>query len=283
MQEFERRQALADFLREKRAQLSPTEVGLSPGGRRRAVGLRREDVAQLANIGFSWYVSLEQGRDIHPSISVLESLAQALKLTSNERRHLFLLAGQSLPPHVWEEQVNPVLQHMLDEVYPLPAYVLGYRWDYLAWNRAAELVFAIAPSASPYPYNMLWRIFAHPNHQERSPDWEEVARGALAEFRASSARYPGDVRFEELIEDLKRVSPEFRQWWPHHEVRRVRDGQKVVEHATLGHLEFEHLTLQVPSDPDVILVMYLPTSETREKLHRFLADKETSSGFRESR
>src|SRR6266852_9763447 len=97
MQDSERRQALADFLRKRRARLSPADVGLPPGMRRRTPGLRREEVAQLASMGTSWYIWLEQGRDVHPSAQVLESLAQALQLTPNERRHLFYLAGQALP------------------------------------------------------------------------------------------------------------------------------------------------------------------------------------------
>src|SRR5579859_1594818 len=137
MQESERRQALADFLRKRRASLSPIDVGLPEGMRRRTPGLRREEVAQLANIGTSWYVWLEQGRDVHPSPQVLECLAQALRLTLNERRHLFLLAGQALPPQAFpaEEQVSLALQHVLDNLNPMPAYVMGRRWDYLAWNR----------------------------------------------------------------------------------------------------------------------------------------------------
>src|SRR5215472_7722159 len=108
MHKSERRQVLADFLRQRRARLAPADVGLPPGLRRRTPGLRREEIAQLANIGTSWYVWLEQGRDVHPSAQVLESLAQALRLTANERRHLFLLAGQALPPHIFpsEERVS---------------------------------------------------------------------------------------------------------------------------------------------------------------------------------
>src|SRR5579872_6765270 len=127
MQERERRQALADFLRKQRARLAPTDVGLPAGIRRRTPGLRREEVAQLASIGTSWYVWLEQGRDVHPSEQVLESLSRALRLTPNERRHLFLLSGQSLPPQerYVEEHVSPALQQILDDLNPTPAYVMG--------------------------------------------------------------------------------------------------------------------------------------------------------------
>ena len=271
MHESERRQALADFLRQRRACLSPAEVGLPPGMRRRTPGLRREEVAQLANMGTSWYVWLEQGRDVHPSAQVLESLAQALRLTLNERRHLFLLAGQPLPPHAsfLEERTSPEFQQVLDDLNPTPAYAVGRRWDLLAWNKAADGLFAISEASSLYARNLVWRLFTSPTMRER-PNWEQVARGTLAEFRTASARYPGDRWFEELIEDLKRVSPEFRRWWPHHDVRSALDGRKVMEHPTLGHLEFEHLTLQVLSNPDVRIMIYTPLAETRAKLQRFL-------------
>src|SRR5260370_32520294 len=136
MHESGRRQALADFLRKRRASLYPIEVGLPAGTRCRTPGLRREEVAQLANMGTSWYVWLEQGRDVHPSAQVLESLARVLRLTPNERRHLFLLAGQPLPPSASpaEESIGSALQHVLDDLNPSPAYVLGRRYDYLAWN-----------------------------------------------------------------------------------------------------------------------------------------------------
>jgi transcriptional regulator with XRE-family HTH domain len=271
MHESERRQALADFLRQRRAHLSPIDVGLPHGVRRRTPGLRREEVAQLANMGTSWYVWLEQGRDVHPSAQVLESLAQALRLTVNERRHLFLLAGQPLPPHAssLEERTSPELQQMLDDLNPTPAYAVGRRWDFLAWNKAADGLFAISEASSPYAHNLVWRLFTSPTMRER-PNWEQVARGTLAEFRTASARYPGDRWFEELIEDLKQVSPEFRRWWPHHDVRSALDGHKVMEHPTLGHLEFEHITLQVLSNPDVRIMIYTPLAETRAKLQRFL-------------
>jgi transcriptional regulator with XRE-family HTH domain len=276
MQKNERRQALADFLRKRRANLSPGEVGLLPGLRRRTPGLRREEVAQLANIGTSWYVWLEQGRDVHPSAQVLESLAQALRLTPNERRHLFLLAEQALPPPVSpaKESINPALQQMLSDLNPSPAYVLGRRYDYLAWNTAADALFAmsdtLSDTSSPYARNMVWRLFTSPTMRER-PNWEMVARATLAEFRTANARYPGDPWFEDLIEDLKQVSPEFCRWWPHHDVRSALDGHKVIEHPTLGSLEFEHLTLQVLTNPDIRIMIYTPNAVTRTTLQRFLA------------
>jgi transcriptional regulator with XRE-family HTH domain len=282
MQERERRLALANFLRQRRASLSPADVGLPPGVRRRTPGLRREEVAQLANIGASWYVWLEQGRDVHPSAQVLESLAQALRLTPNERRHLFLLAGQPPPPSgsPSEELLRPALQQMVDALDPTPACVLGSRWDYLAWNKTAESLFSIPDASSPYARNLIWQMFTNLARRE-SPYWEAVARAMLGEFRATSARYPGDAWFEELIEDLKRVSPEFREWWPHHDVRRALDGHKVIEHPTMGRLEFEHFNLQSLSDPDIKIMIYAPDAATRAKLERFLEARSVAQSQRD--
>ncbi len=268
MDESERRQVLSDFLRQRRARLTPADVGLPPGLRRRTPGLRREEVAQLANIGTSWYVWLEQGRDVHPSAQVLESLAQALRLTVNERRHLFLLAGQALPlPAPLEESVSPALQRMLDDLNPTPAYVQGRRLDYLAWNTAASALFDVSAADGPHARNAVWRLFNNPDMRAR-PWWEYYARGILAEFRAASARYPGDRWFEELIEDLKAVSPEFCRMWPHHDARSTLEGHKVMEHVALGHLEFEELTLQVLNNPDMRIVIYTPLADTRAKVQQ---------------
>lgn len=132
MDEIERRQALAAFLRTRRARLSPTAVWLPARSRRRTPGLRREEVAELANIGVSWYTLLEQGQDVHPSRPVLESVAQALKLTPAEEHHLFLLAGHTLPAQgeAEEEEVRPALQRVVDALTPHPAFVIGRRWGY---------------------------------------------------------------------------------------------------------------------------------------------------------
>ena len=168
---------------------------------------------------------------------------------------------------------------MLDDLGPAPAYVMGRRYDYLAWNKAADGLFAISEASSPYARNLVWRLFTSQTMRER-PNWEPIARATLAEFRTASAHYPGDKWFEELIEDLKQVSPEFCRWWLHHDVRGALDGHKAIEHSTLGHLEFEHLTLQVLSNPDIRIMIYTPNAVTRAKLQRFLetmASRESST------
>src|SRR5215472_8717691 len=234
MDDHERRQALAAFLRTRRARLQPAEVGLPARARRRTPGLRREEVAQLANVGVSWYTLLEQGRAIHPSREVLQSIADALHLTPDERQHLFLLADQHhlLDTDAADEQVSPALRRVLDALNPVPAYVIGRRWNYLAWNTAASHVLLLSKSVPPYDDNAVWRIFADPmsHHLLYSPNWEQAAQKVLAEFRAESARYADEEWFKRLITDLQRVSPEFRAWWPRHDVRGIAEARKEILH-----------------------------------------------------
>lgn len=204
MDETERRQALADFLRTRRARLTPAELGLPTRGRRRTPGLRREEVAELANIGVSWYTLLEQGQDVHPSTSVLESLAQALRLTPAEEHHLFLLAGYTFPAQgeTEEEELMPALQTVVDALTPHPAFVIGRRWDLLTWNRAAGWLFHFEKPYPPYSRNVIWRYF-HREFHSLDRDWEAQAQNLVAQFRADYARYPGDPSFQALLRDLQ--------------------------------------------------------------------------------
>ncbi|WP_028547810.1 helix-turn-helix transcriptional regulator [Paenibacillus sp. UNC451MF] len=277
MNDAERRQALADFLRTRRARLSPSDVQLPTGSRRRTPGLRREEIAQLANIGTSWYVSLEQGRDVNPSEQVLESLSQALRLTSAERRHLFLLAQPHAMVHQQkgpEEQVSPSLELAVQALNPHPAYVLGRRWDLLTWNQAAELVFSFSRIHPPHSKNFIWRSFTNPALRKHR-NWSLLAQSLTAQFRADSARYPGDPWFGELIEELKLLSEEFNLWWSLHDVKSVLDGHKRMEHEELGILEFEHVTLQVPGEVDQKVILYTCLPETASILAGLCSKHET--------
>jgi len=275
MNDEQRRQDLADFLRTRRTRLSPEQVGLTRGERRRTPGLRREEVAQLANVGVSWYTLLEQGRDIHPSKEVLHSIADALQLALDERHHLFLLANQPdiFEAHASNEQVSPTLYRVLEALNPVPAYVIGYRWNFLAWNTAAEHVWLLSKSVPPYDYNAIWRIFANPtSFHLYSPNWEHVAQKMLAEFRADSVPYADEEWFKCLIADLQGISPEFRTWWSRYDVRGRSDALKTIQHPVVGCLMFEHTTLQVPTMPELKIMIYtpLPETDTLQKLRQLM-------------
>jgi transcriptional regulator with XRE-family HTH domain len=285
MSDEQRRQDLADFLRTRRTHLSPEQAGIIGGGRRRTPGLRREEVAQLAHVGVSWYTLLEQGRALHPSSEVLQSIAEALHLTPDERRYLFALADQPLPgeTRVSPEEVSPALRRIVDALSPMPAYIIGRRWNFLAWNTTAEQVLSISQSVPPYKQNAIWQIFANPQiHQIYSSQWEQVAQKVLAEFRAESVHDVDEAWLKRLVADLQRVSPEFRAWWPRYEVGGRADARKDIEHPMVGDLMFEHTTLQVPARPELKLMVYtpLPNTETPEKLQYLLDQAEAIPALR---
>ena len=273
MDELERRQALAAFLRTRRARLQPADVGLPARSRRRTPGLRREEVAELANIGVSWYTLLEQGHDVHPSRQVLESLAQALRLTTAEEQHLFRLSSQELPAKmlVEAEQVTPALQRVVDALTPHPAFVIGRRWDVLTWNRVADLLFHFHELCPPHSRNVVWRFFMRGEIHTSDRDWEKQAQNLVAQFRADYARYPGDASFHEVIEDLQRVSPQFRLWWEQQDVRGLPDGPRTMDHPTLGVLEFDHVTFQTSITPDLRVKVYAASPLTVSKLEQILS------------
>ena len=211
-------------------------MGLPGGGRRRTPGLRREEVAHLAGVGTTWYTWLEQGRDVRASLDVLEALARALHLTQAERSHLVLLGrGEEAPPCKNPvERVSPTLRRLIEGLGANPAYILGRRWDYLAWNDAAAALlgdFGAVPRAAR---NHLWLTFTDPVRREMFSDWERSARTLVAKFRADSARHIGDPEFESLIAALRKSSPEFAHAWERHEVSRGGEGRKDLSHPAGG-------------------------------------------------
>ena len=259
-----RLQELGDFLRTRRARLTPEDVGLLRGSRRKTPGLRRAEVAQMVGVSVDWYTWLEQGRSITPSTQVLERLVQTLRLDANERTHLFLLAQQQAPPALLLETeiVSPALQHFLDQFGTRPAFVSGRRWDILAWNDAGCAAFGDFRRMTTRERNTVWGIFTNPLSRQFVVDWEEDARHILAQFRSSCGRYPGDAQLTELIHDLMLSSPEFRAWWPDHEVRSGQEGRKTLNHPQVGYLLFERLTFQVFDTPDLKVTVYTPLEET---------------------
>lgn len=266
----ERRSELSDFLRTRRAKIMPSDVGLADGARRRTPGLRREEVALLASIGATWYTRLEQGLPINVSTEVLDNIARALRLTSDERRHLHLLAG--IAPTVTapdEERVSELVRRVLDGLDPLPAYVRGRRWDILAWNASADALIDFSNATGP-ARNIVWRLFRDPTVRCRHGDPECTMRRALAQFRAVAAKYPNDPAFTELIDELKATSEDFRRLWAEHDVLGPSDGLKHFLHPELGEFILDHTTLELPGDGDINMVVLTaaPGSESERKLQR---------------
>jgi transcriptional regulator with XRE-family HTH domain len=270
-----RRAELADFLRRRRASISPEDVGLPGGGRRRTPGLRREEVAGLAGVGTTWYTWLEQGRDVRASLEVLESISRALRLTPAERTHLVLLGrGEDPPPcKTPAERVSVTLRRVIENLGPNPAFVLGRRWDYLAWNRAALAVLGDIERVPRAQRNHIWRHFMDPARREWLPDWERSARLLVAKFRADSAMHLGDPEFEQLILALTQSSPEFCKAWKRHEVARTGVGRKEIQHPVVGKMVFEHAVMHPAEAPDQRLTLYSPLADhdTAAKLARLLA------------
>jgi PAS domain-containing protein len=272
-----RREELADFLRTKRASLQPEDVGLPDGGRRRTPGLRREEVALLAGVGTTWYTWLEQGRDVRASLEVLEALSRALRLSPAERSHVILLGRgeQAGPCKAPAEEVSPTLRRLVENMGPGPTYLLGRRWDYLAWNKAFERVFSWEPGPDPLSRNHVWLWFMDPSRRTLcSGDWATSARLLVAKFRADNARNIGDPAFEEVISALDASSSEFRKLWKKHEVAGSGTGRKELTHPVVGPLVFDHAVFNYGDDGEQRLVVYSPSceQETRGKLARLLED-----------
>ena len=268
-----RRDELADFLRKKRASLKPEDVGLPGGGRRRTPGLRREEVAHLAGVGATWYTWLEQGRDVRASLDVLEALSRALRLSPAERTHLVLLGrGEEPPPCKSDERVSPTVRRLIENLGPNPAYVIGRRWDYLAWNDAATALFGDLAAVPKAARNHIWLHFMDPRRREVFPDWARSTRLVVAKFRADSARHIGDPEFEQLIATLRKSSPEFCKAWKKHEVARNGAGRRTIHHPVVGTMMFEHAVFNPQEETEQRLILYspLPDAGTPAKLAQVL-------------
>src|SRR5579863_8263436 len=264
-----RRAELSDFLRTRRAKIVPSDVGLADGARRRTPGLRREEVALLANIGATWYTRLEQGLPINVSAEVLDSIARALRLTSEERRHLHLLAGVAfeLPPQQQEEVVGELVHRVMATLEPAPAYVRGRRWDVLAWNRSADALSAFS-SKDGLSRNLVWRIFRDPSVTCRLGDPDCMKRRVVAQFRSVAAKYPNDPAFTDLITELRATSDEFKELWAQHDVLGSVDGLKQYVHPELGELTLDYTSFALAGDGDIHMVVLTaaPGSESERKL-----------------
>jgi hypothetical protein len=255
-----RRDQLRDFLRSRRARLTPADVGMVAAGKRRTPGLRREEVAVLAGVGVSWYTWLEQGRDITVSAEVLDAVGRTLRLTDSERSHLYLLAGLN-PPAIGTPDggtVTPELRHLLEAWMPRPAILRDRHWDVLATNEATRALFGYDRT----DHNCLVSFFTNARYRAVHVEWASIAPRVVAAFRADAAHFPDDPRFGQLVDELSAVSDEFAELWARHDVGRPGQAVKTVRHPEAGNLLFENTTLIVADRTDLVLELYHPRPGT---------------------
>ncbi|MCA1452388.1 helix-turn-helix domain-containing protein [Bradyrhizobium sp. BRP22] len=271
---------LGAYLKDRRTKLDPAVFGLS-GTRRRTPGLRREEVAQRANISATWYTWLEQGRGGAPSADVLNRIARALMLTEVEREHLFLL-GLGRPPEVRyqaTEGVTPRLQRVLDALEVSPALVKTATWDVVAWNRAAAAVLTDYGSLPPAQRNILRMIFGDPRVRAAQFDWESVARFVVGAFRVDAARAGATEKVGALVEELCRLSPDFERLWRANDVHGYGEGVKRLRHPILGPVAFEYSAFAVDGRPDLGMVVYNPaTPEDAERVRSLIESRSNNRG-----
>jgi transcriptional regulator with XRE-family HTH domain len=249
---------LAGCLRSWRDRLTPAEVGLPAGGHRRAPGLRREEVAQLAGLSVDYLARLEQGRASNPSPSVLAPLARALRLSDDERDHLFRVAGHAEPAAGRiSRHVTPGVQRVLDRLADVPVAVVDASWQLIAANPLATALMGDLSGEPPRMRNILWRHFTGvPSRVVRDPEEDDAMEAeAVADLREAFGRYPDDEPLRELVDDLLRVSPRFAELWERRAVGGRAASRKTFEHPEIGSLTLDCDVLTVRGS-DLRLVVY---------------------------
>lgn len=272
--------SLGLYLRDRRTRLDPAALGFS--GRRRTPGLRREEVAQRADISATWYTWLEQGRGGAPSADVLNRVSHALMLTDVEREHLFLL-GLGRPPEVRYQPpggVTPRLQRVLDAMDASPALVRTATWDVVAWNRAAAAVLTDYGALPPAQRNLLRLIFLDPHARAAQFDWDSVARFVVGVFRADAARTGAAASVQPLVDELSRASPEFAAMWRDNDVRGFGAGIKRLRHPVLGEIALEYSAFAVDGRPDLAMLIYNPVSAADAERIRSLIESPVDLGHK---
>lgn len=277
MDDKARREALSNFLKKKRALISPQSVGFPTGSRRRTPGLRREEVAQLANVSTTWYTWLEQGRAIKVSLSVLDSVSSALHLTEDERTYLFNLALDTnvklLQKKTVQTRISSSLKTILKALNYCPAVVTDRYCQIVGWNRAAAYVFLDFEKIPVERRNLIRLLFTRKELKTLAVNWEHFVRGFLAIFRVYYGRYVEDDWYKQFIDNMSFLHPEFQSLWQQSEVNTAPDVLIEFRHSKAGKMEFNLTSLDVQGNDDLRLSVYTPVPGTstekklRESLH----------------
>ncbi|GGP91263.1 transcriptional regulator [Streptomyces melanogenes] len=249
--------------------MSPQDVGLPDTGRiRRVPGLRREEVAQLADVSVDYYTRLEQGRMTHASDAVLSSIAQALGLSAAEREYLQRCARTHAQPRVTSpaDTITPATQTLIDSMACVPAVVLGRRMDVIGWNAMGAALFTDFSKIEPDRRNLARMVFLEPRIRELYIDWSDVASGFVERLRMDATRYPEDPQLHTLIDELSAHDHDFRRWWSRHSVQGVTSGRKRIRHRVAGELTLDWQALQLTAAPEQTIIVHTAPqgSETQQ-------------------
>ncbi len=264
----DRRAELGEFLKARRAQLRPADVGLPPGARRRTPGLRREEVALLAGVGISWYTWLEQGRPINASIQVLDSVARTLQLAEPEREHLYRLAEATpLRPPRTADPDDELLREIVDALDPTPAVLTNDRYDIVAANQAYRDLFSEWHTLPCIQKNMLWCVVTEPRAKTAMLNYATEVPYMVARLRAAYGAHIGDPAWEEDVARLIQLCPEFEQLWSRHEVAEPETRIRRIVHPDAGEITLRVTELAVAAHPDLLLFVETPADPTsRDRL-----------------
>ncbi|QNA92750.1 MULTISPECIES: helix-turn-helix transcriptional regulator [unclassified Microbacterium] len=265
------RDALAEFLLRRREALTPADVGLAAGARRRTAGLRREEVAQLAMMSTDYYTRLEQRRGPQPSVQILAALARALRLTEDERDYLFRLCGHSAPDRAHAtEYVRPGILRVLDRLHDTPAFVVSLLDEVLVQNDASRALIGDASGLVGFDRSGIYRWFAHPEEERRryrEVDHARQSRSLVGSLRAAHGIMGARSRAGEIVAELSARSPEFVGLWEAHEVSRRFEQHKVMVHPELGEIEVDCQALFTEDESQALVVLTAaPGSEAAGKL-----------------
>ena len=274
-----------DFLRSRRAKVSPEQVNLVVGGHRRVPGLRREEVATLASVSVDYYARLERGNLAGVSDEVLEAVAHALRLDEAETTHLFHLARAAQPGParrrrtVKSEELRPSLQRFMDAVTGAAVWVRNERMDFVAANPLGRALYAPLLADPSGPPNTARFVFLNPASRTFFPDWEQGANDIVGVLRGYAGRQPHNKGLSELVGELATRSDEFRTRWASHNVRLHRTGIKRIHHPVVGDLELGYELMELPANPGWSMFAYTaePNSASEERL-KLLASWQATPG-----
>lgn len=273
---MERSKEIGDFLKIKRAKITPEQVVLASGVRRRTPGLRREEVAILAGVGLTWYTWLEQGRDIQVSVEVLASIARTLQLSGVETKHLFSLAKLVQPslPQMQPMTISPMIQHVLDNFKTAPAMILDTHWNVIAWNKATTKLWFDYSAVPINERNILRLMFLHMDSMSFFDDWADTAQQMVAHFRGVYGEFVDDPWYDTFIANLRNDSPSFNKYWLQHDVIARDEKIKTLHNEMFGELQFEETSFILSDGSHLEMKVFTPITDekTAEKIAQFLND-----------